>query len=153
MGSVLLDANLIVLLVVGSTDEGAVLKHKRTRAYTINDFRLLVKIVSSYTDVATIPNALSEVSNLLSFEHDQLSRRIVATFSRFVANTREHYVPSRAASDRAEFAWLGLTDSALLEVSASEIDLLTADVGLHIAASKAGYRSTNFTHLTEAAAL
>jgi hypothetical protein len=43
-----LDANMIVLLVVGLADENAVPIHKRTRAYTVKDFRLLLKIISNY---------------------------------------------------------------------------------------------------------
>jgi len=63
--------NLITLLVVGSADEKAILKHKRTRAYAINDFRLWVSVVSNYPRIVVAPNVLSEVSNLLSFEEDR----------------------------------------------------------------------------------
>lgn len=76
-----LDTNLIVLLVVGLADEQAVPKHKRTRAYSINDFRLLLKIISTYQEVRVIPNALSEASNLLDFEGDGLPAKIFARFS------------------------------------------------------------------------
>lgn len=46
--TLLIDTNLIVLLVVGLADEKAVINHKRTRAYTIDDFRLLTEFISEY---------------------------------------------------------------------------------------------------------
>jgi hypothetical protein len=146
-----LDANLIMLLIVGLADESAVPEHKRTRAYSVKDFKLLREIVFSYTEVAVVPNALSEVSNLLSFGSDQLSRKILSSFLRFISATREFYVTSVAAAGRNEFRWLGLSDSAILEIAKQEMDLLTADVRLDLAARKAGYNSRNFTHLIEAA--
>lgn len=146
-----LDANLILLLIVGSADEAVIPEHKRTRAYSIKDFRLLVEVISNYQEVAVVPNALSEVSNLLSFEADNLSRKIVENFSRFIANTREYYITSVDAATRKEFRWLGLSDSAILELARGEVHILTADVGLHIAALNAGYKSFNFTHMIEAA--
>ena len=151
--ALVLDANLIILLVVGSASENAVLKHKRTRAYAIDDFRLLVGIISNYEKIVVAPNVLSEVSNLLSFEEDRLARQILVKFSSFItdASVDEKYVASATASRRDEFRWLGLSDCALLELAKSEIHILTADIGLHLAALKAGYHSVNFTHLIEAA--
>jgi hypothetical protein len=152
MGQIVaLDANMIILLVVGLADESAVPFHKRTRAYSVKDFRLLLQLISAYNEIAVVPNALSEVSNLLSFEPDQLSRKILSSFSKFISVAREFYVISADATHRDEFQWLGLSDSAILEIAKKEIDLLTADVDLHIAALKAGYNSVNFTHLTDAA--
>jgi hypothetical protein len=60
-----LDANLIVLLIVGLADEAEVAKHDRTRANSIRDFRLLNQIISNCEQVRVIPNALTEASNLL----------------------------------------------------------------------------------------
>lgn len=149
--TLLIDTNLIVLLVVGLADEKAVIHHKRTRAYTIADFRLLTKIISQYSDVGVVPNALSEASNLLSFDDNEHARRILNRFAFFVSHTKEQYIVSADAARRPEFRWLGLTDCALLEFAKQDVHLLTADVALHLAALKAGYKSTNFTHYIEAA--
>jgi hypothetical protein len=146
-----LDANLIMLLIVGLADETVVPDHKRTRAYSTKDFKLLLEVISTYGEIAVVPNALSEVSNLLSFEADELSRKILLNFSRFISSTKEFYVTSVDAANRNEFRWLGLSDSAILEIAKNQMDLLTADIDLHIAALKAGYNSVNFTHLIEAA--
>lgn len=149
--TLLIDTNLIVLLVVGLADEKAVINHKRTRAYTIDDFRLLTEFISSIPEVAVIPNALSEASNLLSFEGDEHARSILNKFSIFLSRAKEKYIVSADAARRPEFKWLGLTDCALLEFAKHDVHLLTADVALHVAALKAGYSSTNFTHYIQAA--
>jgi hypothetical protein len=149
--TLVLDANLIVLLVVGLADETAVPVHKRTRAYSIGDFRLLVSVIAEYRELAALPNALSEASNLLEFEGEGFPEKVFGRFSQFIANTKEIYVPSLDASKRSEFRRLGLTDAATLEAAKSEVHILSADVGLYLAAIKAGYSAANFTHAIEAA--
>lgn len=69
----------------------------------------------------------------------------------FVSTTKEIYVPSLDAAKRGEFRRLGLTDSATLEVAKADIHILSADLGLYLAAIKAGYSAANFTHAIEAA--
>jgi hypothetical protein len=149
--TLILDANLIVLLVVGLADEKAVPVHKRTRAYTVGDFRLLLRVISEYRELAALPNALSEASNLLEFEGGGLPEKVFGRFLQFVATTREIYVPSLDASSRSEFRRLGLTDAATLEAAKEDVHILSADLGLYLAAAKAGYSAANFTHAIEAA--
>lgn len=149
--TLILDANLIVLLVVGLADEHAVPKHKRTRAYTTNDFRLLLSVISEYRELAVLPNALSEASNLLEFEGNGLPEKIFRRFLQFVSTTREIYIPSLSAIERAEFRRLGLTDSATLEAGKAGIHILSADLALYLAAISAGYSAANFIHAIEAA--
>ncbi|MDO9298441.1 hypothetical protein [Bradyrhizobium sp.] len=146
-----LDTNLIILLIVGLADEKSVPTHKRTRAYSVNDFRLLLKIISTYEDMRVIPNALSEASNLLDFEGDGLPAKIFACFSHFVSTTKECYIPSLDALQRNEIRRLGLTDTATLELGKEGFHILSADAGLCIAASRAGYIASNFIHAIEAA--
>jgi hypothetical protein len=149
--TLVLDANLIVLLVVGLADENAVPIHKRTRAYSVNDFRLLKRVISEYRELAALPNALSEASNLLEFEGAGLPEKLFGRFSQFISSTREIYVPIVEASRRSEFRRLGLTDAAILETARSDVHILSADVSLYLAAIKAGYSAANFTHAIEAA--
>jgi hypothetical protein len=148
--TLVLDTNLIVLLVIGLADESLVARHKRTRAYTTNDFRLLLEIISTFEEVSVIPNALSEASNLLEFEGEGIPEKIFVQFSRLVASSREVYVPSADALLRSEFRRLGLTDAATLEMGKNNFHILSADVGLYLAALKAGYAASNFTHVIEA---
>jgi hypothetical protein len=146
-----LDANVLLLLVVGLTNPAYIPSHKRLRSYTFNDFKTLSAILEQYDEAIVIPNALSETSNLIRHIGEPARGRIYACFRQLIQNTREDYVRSRDASGRDEFIRLGLTDSAFLEVAKQDILLLSADGHLVRAAQAAGYRAENFFHLTEAA--
>jgi hypothetical protein len=110
-----------------------------------------LRVIAEYRELAALPNALSEVSNLLEFEGKGLPEKIFDRFSQFIATTREIYVPSLEASNRTEFRRLGLTDAAILEAAKEDLHILSADLGLYLAAIKAGYSAANFTHQIEAA--
>ena len=62
-----LDANLLVLLVVGATDTGAdsinIVACKPSTRLTMN---VLVGLLGNYQQVLVTPNTLTETSNLLS---------------------------------------------------------------------------------------
>lgn len=61
MVSVILDTNLLVLLVVGMTNRAFIGKHKRTRAYTEEDYDLLCLLLEQYQQIITTPSILTEV--------------------------------------------------------------------------------------------
>ncbi len=59
------DANLLVLLIVGNVNYGHIPKHKRTKAYTVDDYHKLCSILGKVGQIFVTPNILTEVSNLL----------------------------------------------------------------------------------------
>ena len=62
--AVVLDANLLVLFVVGIASPSYIAKHKRLAAYTENDFALLTDLLSAAGSVIVTPNIVTETSNL-----------------------------------------------------------------------------------------
>jgi hypothetical protein len=72
--SLILDANLLVLLVVGSVDERQVPSFRRTRAYTREDFHLLNGFMARFRTLVVTPHILAEATNLL----DDLKERCAA---------------------------------------------------------------------------
>jgi hypothetical protein len=62
---ILLDANLLLALLVGSFGAGEVERFKRTRQFTTRDVVELHKIVKSFSWICTTPHVVAEVSNLL----------------------------------------------------------------------------------------
>ena len=100
---------------------------------------------------AVIPNALTEASNLLSFEGEGSPAKLFAAFSHLLETAEEIDIPSSDALRRGEFRRLGLGDAAILETGKADCHILSADVGLYLAAVKAGYKASNFTHAIEAA--
>lgn len=152
MPTVILDANLLVLLVVGLTAREYIAKHKRLQAYTVADFDLLTRQISGFTKVVVTPNTLTEASNLAAQIREPARSAILETFRRFLQlpTSDEQYIESRKASAEEMFIRLGLTDSVLLDVSsATATVLLTADLDLYLAAKSAGREALNFHHLRE----
>jgi len=150
---ILLDTNLLVLLVVGSTSERSISTHKRTRAYDIESFRLLAHIVGSPAMLASTPHILAETSNLLRQCADPLRSRLSNAFAAFVDVLNENYLPARRVVRSSYFERLGLTDATVLELDSADMALLTDDLDLYQAAAKAGMACKNFSHLRAAHAL
>ena len=145
-----IDTNLLLLLVVGTTDEGLIDKHSRLNQFAAEDYGLLVDLVSKYSEVLVTPNTLTETSNLLCQHGEPERSRILSTFRRLIEINKEVVVASLDASRNASFSRLGLTDAALLEIISAETPLITADLKLYLAASsKEPGSALNFTYLRD----
>src|SRR5690349_21025753 len=68
----LMDANLLVLYLVGRTNKGRIPTFKRTQQYTIEDFELLDLLAASFQRLVTTPHVLTEVSNLAALHGKEL---------------------------------------------------------------------------------
>jgi len=151
-----LDANLLVLLVVGLTERKYISIHKRLKEYDLTDFDQLKALISHSAGIAATPNALSEASNLLRQINEPAKTQIAIAFRELIKSTREIYVKSVDAASRTEFLRIGLSDSALLEVgkttevSKKNMVILSVDLDLYIAACAAGYEAINFNHVRDA---
>ena len=146
---IFVDANLLVLLVVGLTDKNLISKHKRVRQrFDAGDFELLCRIVSQYPRLLVTPNTLTEASNLLAQHREPQKSRILDKLAELITGSREIYVESGVASRNNTFNRLGLTDAALLEEISAERPLITVDVNLYYAGQrKDSSASVNFEHL------
>ena len=144
----LIDANLLVLLVVGETDKALISKHRRTKAYQVEDYERLVRLINqSGREVFVTPNTLTEASNLLAQHGEPERSRIFGTLQALIEKTEERVVESRVASRNSDFKRLGLTDAALLEVVSASNPLVTVDLDLYRAALKKGAEAAfNFSH-------
>ena len=152
MKSVILDSNLLLLAVVGRTSRGYVGRHKRLKDYSLADFDILARILSKATRIIVPPNVFTEVSNLARNIDEPARSRIAESLQSFVQaieHVDECYVKSAEAMERTEFKRLGLTDSVLLALSKEPATLLTADLHLYLAATRAGYPAENFTHMRD----
>ena len=140
-----LDANLFVLLVVGSDSRELIAKHRRLRNYSAEDYDILVELLENADRLFVTPNTLTETSNLLS-QHGEPERSLLMRRLQFLIHeSREVVVASADASSSIKFEELGLTDAALLEVITTEIPLLTVDFSLYLAAIETGEeRAVNF---------
>lgn len=146
--TIIVDANLLLLWIVGLASPDYIRKHKRLQAYTDEDFLILVNILSRARKIILTPNTLTETSNLAGYIAEPARTEIFYIFSALIkaAETEERFIESAAAAARPEFVRLGLTDSALLQLAGDSHTLLTADVDLYLAALHRGLNAENFNH-------
>ena len=134
MTDYLVDANLLVLLIVGRYDRQHISRHRRLKQYTIDDYDHLVDMLKSPGRILVTPNTLTEASNLLRAQRGSIGTALTATLRKLIEDELEIVVPSKDAARQLEFTRLGLTDVALLEVASAERLLLTSDLQLYGAA-------------------
>ena len=145
---ILIDANLLVLFVVGRTGRQLIGKHRRLREFSADDYDRLIRMISRFNQVVVTPNTLTETSNLLALHNDPERSRFLDTLRFVVENSEEVTVASVDACRHGAFRRLGLTDAVLLEIVSADTPLITVDLDLYVAASKKQPNAAvNFRHL------
>ena len=145
-----IDANLLVLLVVGSTDRALIPKHRRLRRFAMEDYDLLIRFITQVDRVYVTPNTLTETSNLLAPHADPELSLFFDKLRFIIHESEEVVIASEVASANSQFSRIGLTDSALLEAVTEETPVLTVDLDLYLAAlEKRAYTAVNFTHFQD----
>ena len=133
-----IDANLIVLLVVGFAGRELIARHRRTRTFTVEDYDRLSQAISRVGELRMTPNTLTEASNLLGQHGEPQRSRLLLTLRALIERSPETVVASVDAARSAAFPRLGLTDAVLLEVVSADAPLLTVDLDLYAAALASG---------------
>ena len=143
-----IDANLLILLIVGRVNSDLIGQHRRLRGFSAADYDLLVDFIGNYEVIYVTPNTLAETSNLLASHLRAHRHRFLGTLRALIEQSREIVVASVTAANNEQYLDLGLTDACLLEVASLETPLLTADVKLFTVATADGIaRSVNFWNL------
>lgn len=145
----LLDANLLVLYIVGVASPDYVAKHRRLSAFVLQDFETLAGLVEQATQVLVTPHILAEASNLAGYIRSPARGRVMDTLAMAIGGAVEEYVPSKKAASRDEFRRLGLADAVLLELADAGITIVTVDFDLCVAAASAGATPLNFNHMRD----
>ena len=144
----LIDANLLVLFVVGRTSRQLIAKHRRLREFSVEDYDRLIGMLDTVDQVVVTPNTLTETSNLLAQHREPERSRLLDVLRYVIESSQEITVASVDASHSRAFRRLGLTDAAVLHVISAETPVLTVDLDLFIAAStKDPNAAVNFRHL------
>lgn len=157
-GTLIVDTNLLLLIVVGSVDRALVENHKRLKDFTAKDYDFLSgTIVPLFEKLVIVPNVLTEVANLsrhvgLQVRQRDAARLILQGIRNLAESATEVYVPSSVAVQCPEFLELGLTDAVLLTLSTLDTEgdeptLLTVDEELFDRALSNGYSVLDYTQL------
>ena len=147
LAGIFVDANLLVLRIVGDVDRDLVARHRRLSEFTPEDYDLFVRFTSRYGHLVVTPNTLPEASNLVTYHSEPDRSRFLEKLRSLIHETKEVVVSSAHASENPAFVRLGLTDAALLEAISREQPLVTVDLKLYLAAlAKDECAAVNFTH-------
>lgn len=147
MKPLLVDANLLVVWLVGASDPSKLGKTRKVKEYSLADFEFINSFIQNCSSVLVVPNILTQVSDLIGEDGSLLVREIDIRFSYFVRSSVEIYLPSKPLIDNVYFSKLGLADVAMIEcVKDNKACLLTADHKLHGVAESLGLESYNIWH-------
>jgi len=149
-GIVVIDANLLVLLVVGTASKKYISKHKRLTEYSVEDFEMLGLILADFAEIVLLPHILTEVSNIArQIDNPRARAEVQAALRRLIESCTEFPVQSLHGTQREEFDRLGLTDAVILHVCSTDLDgsgptLVTVDTALADAANALGYNVIDY---------
>jgi hypothetical protein len=141
----LLDANLLLVYVVGKTHPDRLSTLHHTKQYE-RDFPLIKRVVEFFPTIYTTPNVLTEVSNL----GRKLGVDFFNTLRSVIAVLEERYCTSKDASADKHFLKLGLTDAGLCSVAAKHL-VITADFALYQILRTNKMDAVNINHLRQIA--
>lgn len=149
----ILDANLLMVLLVGLCEPGNLGRKKHVKEYARADFALLCALLKGFDELIVTPNVVTECSNLLCGRsgHGQNapeSRMLSALLDKgFLVQLEERYVASFDATIRSEYSYLGVSDCSLLHLVDADHVVVTADGSLARAAQAINRHSINFGHV------
>lgn len=149
--TLLLDTNLLLLLFIGSKDSSLISKARTLSAFTEEDYDLLAEIINnnSFNHLVTTPHIMTEVSNLLGKERNDIRGLGRDAMAEFLNKCTEHVDSSVILVSEPEFNRLGLTDVAIAVASRLPAFVLTADLPLYLHVSSAGLETENFNHIRQ----
>jgi hypothetical protein len=142
----ILDTNLILLMVSTRVGLHRFGSFARVKAFTIDDARLLLWILSHFKGVATTAYVLAEVSNLANKLSGTLRDEWFTELAKYAIVTDEAHVPTQVVGAKSETIRFGIADSALSHLS-QNYTVITAEFRLSGYLEKLGREVLNFNHL------
>lgn len=147
----LIDANLLILLIVGNLNPAHIHTHKRTaNKYSAEDYTLLISFVDQFkaSAVVTTPNILTEVSNLLE-GYSYKGQQALTILERFATGTKEisHESSSTMNLHPKSYLKFGLSDAVIHRIAEENYLVLTDDLNFCAYLQGQGLLAINFTNL------
>ncbi len=124
-------------------------KAKTLSAFTEDDYELLTEVINknSFNSLITTPHIMTEVSNLLGKERDDIRRLGRDAMTEFLSKCNEQNDSSVVLVSHPEFNRLGLADVAIIVASRLPAFVLTADLPLYLYLSRSGLEAENFNYI------
>lgn len=148
---VIIDTNVLILYLVGSTNQEYIKKVKATKnIFNKNDYETIKNIILYYDKVITTPNILTELS-LFAGQKKHLKKELFNQFNVMVcsSNFEEKFVKSPEISNDSSFNRLGLTDIAIAKLSEEKVGVITKDLDLCLELQSRGLQVLNFNYIMD----
>src|ERR1035438_2799558 len=94
MRRLMLDANLLLLLIVGTLARSLVARHKRTCDFAAEDYEVLVSLLAGFDTIVVNPGILTECSNLLRQAPEATANQLMVALAHLIGSLDEQYVPA-----------------------------------------------------------
>ena len=114
--------------------------------FDYDDVKSLRMVMAGFARTITTPHVLAETSNFLQQAPIHRRAALVRELVSYTNTAVEHYRPANALSLRAEFATLGLTDTAMIDLS-ERVLVLTTDYNLAGRIATLGGHALHFSDL------
>lgn len=122
-----LDANLAILLLIGTCRRQDVGKHRRLQTFTPEDVDLLTRLCASARRLETTPHVLTEISDLLGDVGRGRNAPELIAFKRYCQVWNEFWKAARHLAEMPTFEALGLADSGLIALAKNGCAVATID--------------------------
>ena len=126
----LLDANVLLLWIVGSLNLPLVGTHRRLSSFDKDDFSLVEGLAARVSQHISTPHILTEVSNFLGSGPQQMVKDGTAALAAYIAKLDEILISSKVIAASPEFHALGLTDAAIHHLADEGIRVVSIDFHL-----------------------
>ncbi len=147
-GQLLVDANLLLLCLIGRMNRNRIPAFERTSSYSVDDYKILEILIAQFKKIVTTPHILTEVSNLAGKLAWPELRKLRELLRDWIATTLEIFEPSSEVITDPAFKNFGLADAAISSLCNRDgVLLLTADVPLYGALTNRGYEVINFKQI------
>jgi len=143
----LMDTHPLLLFFVGSCDPNLIQTFKHTKIFTLEDYNLLIRLMSPFIRIVATPNILTEVINYLGHLPERTKDVYYPHFSNSVRKLDERFTPSAELAKRKYFNKFGLTDSSIIDNAKGRYLVLTNDFPLFGYLQNIGVDVINFDRL------
>jgi hypothetical protein len=146
---ILVDANLLIVFLLGVWDRNYVPEFKRTRGYTADDVDVLKAMLFKFDRLVTTPSVLAEASNLLNHLPPNRRDRFFAHLAQVLptAPFEERLVELPRVAGSTCFIRLGFTDATIDELGAAGCPVLTDDFLLYRHLASRDIEVVNFNNI------
>ena len=144
---ILIDTDILLLLIVGSSNRKRISQFKRTQQFIPEDYDLLIKLIDLFPTIITTPNILTEVNSLTNQIGEPERSKCFAIFAQLISEIEECALSSQEIVKNNGFIKFGLTDCGIIELSKNQYLVLTDDFKLFNYLQNLEIDSINFNHL------